>query len=281
MLKKLMKHEWKSVWKLPAFLNLVLAGITVMAMISFHSKIWETDNVVLNLLLGCTFLLYMLFLCLSCFVTILYLAVRFYRNLFTDEGYLMHTLPVTGRQLVVSKLLVSTAWYLITIVVLILAGAGLVFGLLTAVNPDFTLPELLRSFVQDVIPEIEAALGAPFSVLFTYGVINTIISCLYANLFIYVCIALGQQFTKHKIAGAVVNYIAIASVLSIINTLVRELLLKSVYPKGAAFTFASSNVFITSYAKGWSWFLIGERLLLAAVFYFIAEYLITKKLNLD
>ena len=37
---------------------------------------------------------------------------RFYKNLLGREGYLMHTLPVTETQLILSKLLTSMVWVL-------------------------------------------------------------------------------------------------------------------------------------------------------------------------
>ena len=45
------------------------------------------------------------------FVLMIY---RFYKNLMTDEGYLMFTLPVTTGQLIWSKMIVSAVWLLAT-----------------------------------------------------------------------------------------------------------------------------------------------------------------------
>lgn len=43
----------------------------------------------------------------------LYTAVgRFYQSMFTDEGYLTHSLPVSVHRLIVSKLMISIFWYL-------------------------------------------------------------------------------------------------------------------------------------------------------------------------
>ena len=41
---------------------------------------------------------------------------RFYKNLMTDEGYLMFTLPVSRSQLIWSKLIVSMAWGILSAV---------------------------------------------------------------------------------------------------------------------------------------------------------------------
>ena len=47
------------------------------------------------------------------FATSLLTAIRFYKNLFSDEGYLTLTLPVTRGQHLFSKTIVGTAWCLL------------------------------------------------------------------------------------------------------------------------------------------------------------------------
>ena len=42
MLGKLLKHEWKSVWKIPTILLCVLMGLAVLAGLGFASPIWDS-----------------------------------------------------------------------------------------------------------------------------------------------------------------------------------------------------------------------------------------------
>ena len=73
-------------------------------------------------------------------VVSIYIAVRFYKNLYTDEGYLMHTLPVTPRQLLVSKLTVGSLWsFLVTILTLWAVFLIMIFGLPVMVKDDLNL----------------------------------------------------------------------------------------------------------------------------------------------
>lgn len=51
-----------------------------------------------------------------CIGTMIYLVLYFRRNLFRDEGYLMHTLPVSGTQLFASKLITSFIFSVISAV---------------------------------------------------------------------------------------------------------------------------------------------------------------------
>ena len=56
----------------------------------------------------------------------IYLAVHFYKTMYTDEGYLTHTLPVGGRELLWSKLIPMAAWSLLTMLVVVLAAVVLI-----------------------------------------------------------------------------------------------------------------------------------------------------------
>lgn len=51
-----------------------------------------------------------------CVGTMIYLVLYFRRNLFKDEGYLMNTLPVTGTQLFMSKLITSFIFSIVSVV---------------------------------------------------------------------------------------------------------------------------------------------------------------------
>lgn len=49
MLGKLLKHEWKAVWKIPVLLIGILLAAAVMAGFTFHLPIWDSEWVGLPL----------------------------------------------------------------------------------------------------------------------------------------------------------------------------------------------------------------------------------------
>ena len=97
MLGKLLKHEWKSVWKIPTILLCVLMGLAVLAGLGFASPIWDSGLEGLGVLAVLSWMVFYFAIMGVSMGIMLYLAVRFYRSMFTDEGYLTHTLPVTTR----------------------------------------------------------------------------------------------------------------------------------------------------------------------------------------
>lgn len=130
MLGKLIKHEWRAFWKIPAFVSLFLAIFTIFGVIVLNAKIWETENPVIQSLAAFVLLFYSIALIVISFVTVLYTALRFYKNIYSDEGYLMHTLPVTQKSLIFSKLIVSYAWTIITGLVIIFSIFVLLWAML-------------------------------------------------------------------------------------------------------------------------------------------------------
>ncbi len=61
-------------------------------------------------LLGLSFLLFFLIIMGVSFGTFIVITVRFYKNLFSDEGYLTRTLPVTSGQHLLSKTIAGSIW---------------------------------------------------------------------------------------------------------------------------------------------------------------------------
>lgn len=135
---------------------------------------------------------------------------RFYKNYVTDEGYLMHTIPVPTWSLLMSKFIVSIIWMLASTVV------SLVSLLIMFFSKDWW--NSFVSFIKDVLFPMfgESALK---SSLISY-VVLFVVSLLSSYLILYFCIALGQVWTKHRILGAVLVYIGTNMVLNIVSTVV-------------------------------------------------------------
>ena len=112
MLKQLLKYEFKATKSLYFGLYLALALLSVVLGVSFrqenamaHSTSFQNLEVILMIV----YVSVILAIAVLCFVNTIR---RFYQNLLGREGYLMHTLPVTETQLILSKLITSMVWVL-------------------------------------------------------------------------------------------------------------------------------------------------------------------------
>ena len=85
MLKKLLKHEWKETWRIPALACALMIILTLVSVICFTRMSPPANADELNA--GAFVLMMFYVLTISCVsvVVSIYIAVRFYKNLYTDE----------------------------------------------------------------------------------------------------------------------------------------------------------------------------------------------------
>ena len=108
MLGKLMKYEWKNIWKAGTLMLLGMLVVTVIGCVVLRmpgglvTEIADGNNMnatqswfVLSSFVA-TLILYVIMLLASTWGMLIFLGIRFYRSMYTDEGYLSHTLPVTA-----------------------------------------------------------------------------------------------------------------------------------------------------------------------------------------
>lgn len=133
MLKQLLKYEFKATKSLYFGLYLALALLSVVLGVSFRQENAWADNTNfgrLEVILMVLYLSVIFAIAVLCFVSTVQ---RFYKNLLGREGYLMHTLPVTETQLILSKLITSMVWVLCSGLVGIVCITGMVsIGVLDA-----------------------------------------------------------------------------------------------------------------------------------------------------
>lgn len=196
--------------------------------------------------------------------TVLFIIVRFYKNLMTDEGYLMFTLPVNSHQLILSKLIVSLFWLLISIVIIVLS-LYLVFATSGSMNS-------IINIIQNSISELSAITGTNGIVLFTELFALIFISVVSNVLLFYTSIAIGHLFSKHKIIASFVSYAIIYNIIQIILVLI---LIVTSYLSSGKIDFVNripQTIFIIG-------IIISS--LTSVAFYLTTNYIFKRKLNLN
>ena len=156
MLKKLFKYEWIFFWKVPTAINVFLVIVTIVGIISLASPFWELDVWGIDILLGLAIFFYIMAIVACSIAVTVYVAVRYYKNIYTDEGYLTNTLPVTARQIVLSKLFTSIIWTMLTGIVVSLSVLSLTYTALYSFSSNFwadfmqELPDFLEIFREEM-----------------------------------------------------------------------------------------------------------------------------------
>ncbi len=244
MLGKVLKHEWKSTYKAGGLMLILLVCITFLGWLAFQSPMWlelssETymanvprDSLgvsVLNLASTFTLLFYFIMLVVVGVGITVYLAIHFYRTMYTDEGYLTHTLPVTEGKLLLGKTLISGIWSLLISIGVVVSVLAVLLSMVAAMLPSgYTLGQLwkeLQTAYQEELAEIvemmELMLGMKFGSYFTFLIVSTVISSFTGIMILFGVISLGQLFTRHRVLMAIVFYIGVQIAGGIVSSIVQ------------------------------------------------------------
>lgn len=257
MLGKLLKHEWRATARRYGLFYLVLAAMTLFAVIihaipaeNFFYRMGETAFLVI----------YVLTLCGVAFCSVGMVVVRFYKNMVSDEGYLTFTLPAKVEQLVLAKFIVAFLWQLLTVVLVVLS-------LLLV----FIVGHVEWSALCEAISSIFEKTGVMLPIL---G-ITVLFSIMYQILLYYLSVAVGQLFGHYKILASVIAYCAIGFGVDLIVLLIILIVCRCI-------GFVEVTEFMNHMA-GMSVFYIISIVwtaALALIAYFVVCHLLKKKLNL-
>ncbi len=93
MVRKLIKYDFSSYLKLLLPVQLILLGIAALNRII---QLFEDgSSTVYNIVFGSSVFLYVVSIIIAIVLTFVVSIVRFYQGMYSNEGYLSHTLPVT------------------------------------------------------------------------------------------------------------------------------------------------------------------------------------------
>ncbi len=276
MLKKLFVHEWKDTWSLVGLLNLIVVGLTIIGMIMLNNQVWiaaEENGFIMT-----AFMLYIFFYIASVaalgMIVSFYFFARFYKNLYTDQGYLMHTLPVNAHQLIWSKTFVAFIWMIISGIV----TCASMFGLFWSMMDQADKAEMADEF--SVMFEELFANGFDIHMIFVvFLFLVAMVAAQLMSIFMgYASISIGQTFKKQKVLGAIGVYIGIymllqtlGSYLSLSVMMVGSDTVEHIVENMSPYNFAFAYLLVVIIICGG----------VAAAFYFLTHYLMKNKLNLE
>lgn len=297
MLGKLMKYEWKNIWKAGTLMLLGMLVVTVIGCVVLrmpggvvtglldNNDINATQSWFVLSSFVATLILYVIMLLASTWGMLIFLGIRFYRSMYTDEGYLSHTLPVTANQLFLSKVRVSGVWYLFISIGIGISVVALVVSLMTGLLNIGELSSVLTQyngniweFLADAFYELGRTYEEEMGInLLHYGI--TLLLTYVAGPFItmvtlFGALTIGQLSSKHKGLMGILAYAGLTILSSIIGSTVQ-----SAFMFGANVANSASGITVsTNSAYDIN---VITSLLIAAIMYGVSYYIMNRKLNLD
>ena len=270
MVKKLLKHEF--IYYFRSF-SLFLPIVLVIAVAARVFRFFDNGNVINDIaIFSSTAMLVVSCAALLILSTVIGI-VRFYKNMYSAEGYLTFTLPVTNAQHIFVKLIGAIAWQTVCLLTVFTAGCIAFAG-----------PELVDAFnlIAHLIDEILFELGMGHAIAFAAEMLILILlSVVSTMLLYYACITVGQTAKKNRILMAVGAYFiyyiatqAVSTVFTIALTVV-----------GMSNAFDGILPWIVDHPLATLHMVFCGSIVLSAVmtaaFWFVTQWIMTKKLNLE
>ena len=118
MLGKLIKYDMKSLNRFLPVLHLFVLLASILIRLFITGRIApQSSTRQVNFMFVLFFVLYFMIITALTTGTYLIAGIRFYKNMFTDEGYLTRTLPVTNGKHLLSKTIAGSVWALVSVLV--------------------------------------------------------------------------------------------------------------------------------------------------------------------
>lgn len=196
MLSKLIKHEFRALSRFLLPIHILLLVACLIGRFMFQAMaMMDLPNVIL--IVSFVFLI-SIWIVVPCATSIL-IVVRYYKSLYTDEGYLTLTLPATRGQLLFSKAFAACVWSILDLAIVI-AGLAIVV----------IIPQVYQNSAE-ALNELEKHWRC-HQACFLVNCRNLCCRMFWECGTLLFSVSIGQLLSSHRVLGAIIAYFAISTV---------------------------------------------------------------------
>ncbi len=269
MVKKLTKYEMLAYARTMLPMLIILLGVSALTR---FVQFFESNTTAYGIVFWSSVVALVVSI-IVCIVMTFFVAIsRYYKNLFTLEGYLSFTLPVSPTQHIITKLFVAVIFTVISLVAAVLAGVIAMPG--------------------DVLAEVFKVISYLFKQLFSFGhdvhIAFYIVECIVAffavlcceYLLFYACMTIGQLAKKNRVLlsfGVYFAYYFISQILGTVFLIVFSIYADSIITMIDKFSTNHPFAFIHIIICG----IIVISLICSTIYFFVSHLIMRKKLNLE
>ena len=264
MLGKLLKYELKATSRVFIPLYIAILVVSIVNGLSLNLEILNIQGLA-TIVLMCLFI--------SLFViTIVVTIQRFNKNLLKDEGYLMFTLPVSSKHLVLSKYLTSLIWTFLSFVVAFLSFT-IIFMIPTYKYFDFSY------FINEFNLLFSNMLNLNILGQFLKIILLMIISYTIFIFNVYLALSVGQLpiFNRFRNVSSFIGFLVINLLISYVQNIVDNAFVNIEAIDNVNYSIDSISSIVS---KGLN-IAIVINLIIILVLFFATTYILDKKLNLE
>ena len=274
MLGKLFKYEWRSITKLLLPVHGCILLFALLSRFYFSlgggvEQLLSSKNGFVSVLTGMLIFALVVVISSMAIFTYIYTGYHFYKNVFTDQGYLTNTLPVTSGQILLAKEFAALLWILIDVLVIVVSCM-----ILVASKDLFSNFGLFWTVATGYMGQMPS-----FTILM---ILSLILMPIELVVLLYFSIAIGNLASNHKVLasiGAYVGLYIIQQIFGFIELMVVGFSGKGVFmsvnlPEDPSLTFQSfvNPILLASLIFG---------IILTAACWMGSKYIMSRKLNLQ
>ena len=225
MLGKLLKYDFKSVWRIWWIVAVSVFGLSFVGAFALRFFLTQVMSTEVNDEFAFVSILamFVLIICVfaivaSVLLTEILVYWRFYKHFFTDEGYLTFTLPVSRKNLLLSKTINALIW--MGLQALLLVACVMVFMLFAP--PSLPGEPFINLFafrsVGQAIVSLAKGIGVGWLILYVLaGLLILIAVLVFSTSLVHFCITVGSVIAKKaKLLAAIGVYYAVNMILSFV-----------------------------------------------------------------
>ena len=216
MLGNLFKYDLRALSWVLVPLHVAVLGVAVVAGIAGFAGYVVGDSpmgdalpstVPLSGMIMAVFVLCLLAMFSASIATMIVIVHRFYCNVFTDEGYLTLTLPVSAHQIVLAKLLSGLLWMVVDVAVIFACGVAV-----SAAAYGFSMSSLGETLPYWMLSvQGGGSFGEGELVQVFVGAVNGFSQIVLVLLAAYAAFSLGAVVSaRHKVAAGVAFFVLFA-----------------------------------------------------------------------
>ena len=261
MLNKLIKYDFKWINKVMYIYFIIMFLITIAVKIieSLEQTLFLVivDKIASGMFIGCA---------ISIIITcIMRIWSRFIQNVYKDESYLTHTLPVTKNEIFNSKIISSIISLILSSLVILICIAFIYLN-------DSTI-ETIKVMYESLVDVYNNG----FAILFIIGIVMLILlEIIYLIMTGIFGIIVGHRFNNHKIIKSIIVGIVSYGVLSVVSLIILGILSQTANFEIVASGFPDIKTIKTMGITSISIYLVYDLL-----YYFAAKALLNKGVNVE
>lgn len=273
MVRKLIKYDFRSYFRLLFPVQLIILGFALInRVIQFFEPPLDAvggASTVYNGFFISSLVLYIISIIVCIVMTVIVGIVRFYQGMYTNEGYLNHTLPVTPTQHIFAKLLTSFIFCLGGLLAIFLSFMVITIG-------DVNI-EVFKAFFY-----LAGKLFTRFGANGVFYVLEFILLLCAAVYFVFIklycCISVGQLVNRKKILLAFGVFFGIYVVKQIIGTVfvIFIVLNPELFDRFGVWIGQHPELFVHLFFI----FAVLYNALFGVIYFLITKHIMSKKLNL-